>query len=379
MSQKTVVSVFGLTPHRIGSGEAYARELSEQLAQRGWKSVLCFAATPPDHVREYLQAPNVSFEAIPNVWQTNRETTSALYSILKRHRPRILHLQYTGFISTFPWLARIAGVEKVYFTDQGSPPEDYRAATSPLWKRAATRIINHPLTGVVSVSQFVYKTFTARGLLPDDRFHLIYNSVDIANAQRGQASGSEFRERFKIPADALVVTQVSWLIPEKGIADFLVAAKDVVAAEPRAHFVLAGGGSQAKTFEQQAASLGISSSVTFTGVVSNPLAEGLFAASDVVCQMSRWQEAFGYVIAEAMATGKPMVGTRVGGIPELIEDGKTGFIVDRRDTKAMAEKIIELLRDPELRRRMGDAGRLAAAEKFNHKTNCIQLLELYGI
>ena len=80
-----------------------------------------------------------------------------------------------------------------------------------------------------------------------------------------------------------------------------------------------------------------------------------------------------------MASGKPLVGTRVGGIPEIIEHGKTGYLVDRRDTAAMAYRILELLRDPELRRRMGEAGRQVAVEKFNHKTKLGQLVKLYGI
>ena len=111
----------------------------------------------------------------------------------------------------------------------------------------------------------------------------------------------------------------------------------------------------------------------------DPLAEGLYAASDVVCQMSRWEEVFGYVNAEAMASYKPLVGTRVGGIPEIVEDGVSGFLVPRRDPAAMSAKILQLLKDAELRRRMGDAGRRIVEEKFNHKTNIAQLIRMYGI
>src|SRR5205823_5139867 len=108
----------------------------------------------------------------------------------------------------------------------------------------------------------------------------------------------EFRRRYQIPADRIVVTQVSWLIPEKGVDDLLVAARDVIAAEPRAHFVLAGDGAHRPNLERLARDLGIASQVTFTGPVVDPLGEGLFAASDIVCQLSRWEEVFGYVNAE---------------------------------------------------------------------------------
>ncbi|HMC61957.1 MAG TPA: glycosyltransferase family 4 protein, partial [Candidatus Solibacter sp.] len=302
-----------------------------------------------------------------------------LFAVLKQYRPRILHLYFTGFLSAYPWMAKLLLVEKVYFTDQGSQPEGFVQTRAPLWKRAAMRAINGPLTGVISVSGYGYRNFTARDLLPRKRFHMIYNSVDVARANLGLARAGEFRRRYGIPPDRLVVTQVSWLIPEKGVDDLLAAARDVVAAEPRAHFLLAGEGAHRPNLEQAARDLGIQAHVTFTGVVSDPLADGLFAASDVVCQMSRWEEVFGYVNAEAMASGKPLVGTRVGGIPEIVDHGKTGYLVDRRDTSAMACRILELLRDPDLRRRMGEAGRQRAVEKFNHKTNVAQLVKLYGI
>jgi len=88
---------------------------------------------------------------------------------------------------------------------------------------------------------------------------------------------------------------------------------------------------------------------------------------------------FGYVIAEAMATSKPVVATRVGGIPELIADGETGFLVNRGDTTAMSARILELLKNPEQRRRMGEAGLRAATAKFNHQTNVAQAIALYKI
>jgi glycosyltransferase involved in cell wall biosynthesis len=379
LKNNTVVSVFGFDPYRIGAGEIFARELSEQLAARGWKSVLCFLKAPPEPVRRFLQLPNVSIEVVEDSWQLSAKATRRLFAVMKQYRPRILHLYFTGFLSAYPWMGKMLGVEKVYFTDQSSQPEGFVQTRAPLWKRAAMRVINGPLTAVISVSDYGYRNFTARDLLPKKRFHIIYNSVDVARANLGLVKAGEFRRRYGIPRDRLVVTQVSWLIPEKGVDDLLAAARGVVAAEPRAHFVLAGEGAHRPKLEQTARDLGIQDHVTFTGVVPDPLADGLFAASDIVCQMSRWEEVFGYVNAEAMASGKPLVGTRVGGIPEIIDHGRTGYLVDRRDTAAMTYRILELLRDPDLRGRMGEAGRRVAEEKFNHKKNVEQLVKLYGI
>jgi glycosyltransferase involved in cell wall biosynthesis len=85
------------------------------------------------------------------------------------------------------------------------------------------------------------------------------------------------------------------------------------------------------------------------------------------------------VIAEAMAYGKPVVATRVGGIPELIEDGGSGFLVDRGDAAGMADRILRLLGDPAMRERMGRAGRAAVEVRFNLRENVARVLALYGL
>jgi glycosyltransferase involved in cell wall biosynthesis len=114
-------------------------------------------------------------------------------------------------------------------------------------------------------------------------------------------------------------------------------------------------------------------------MIDDPFAEGVFQAADVVCQFSRWEEVFGWMIAEAMAHGKPVVATRVGGIPELIEDGVNGYLVGRGDAPAMSDRILMLLGDPGLRNRMGEAGRAVVADKFDLRTNVAQLIKSYGI
>jgi glycosyltransferase involved in cell wall biosynthesis len=85
------------------------------------------------------------------------------------------------------------------------------------------------------------------------------------------------------------------------------------------------------------------------------------------------------MIAEAMAHGKPVVATRVGGIPELITNGRSGFLVERSDTAAMSERILTLLADPALRARMGQAGRETVSDKFDLRKNVAQLITSYGI
>jgi glycosyltransferase involved in cell wall biosynthesis len=373
---KTLVSVCGIRPFRVGGGEALAREVSVQLAARGWKNVLCFRSPPTDPVREFLNLPNVSIEVLPDSWKLAWKPTRGLARILARYRPEIMHLQFTGFISPYPWLAKLFGVKKVFFTDQSSRPEGYVTPRAALWRRAGTRIANYPLDRVVCISDYVRDSWVTSDVLPASRFVRIYNSVD---ASRCAADGSALRRDYGIPEDRQVVLQVSWVIPDKGFDDLLAAARLVVDRNPAVHFLMAGEGADRPRLMAETVKVGLQDHVTWTGIVANPLDNGLYAAADVVCQVSRWEEAFGYVIAEALASRRPVIGTRVGAIPELVRHGQTGFLVERRNPVELAARILELLGDPGLRRQMGEAGRRLALEEFDQRTNVARLIELYGI
>jgi glycosyltransferase involved in cell wall biosynthesis len=375
----TLLSVFGVKPLRIGGTETFARELSLQLAEHGWKSVLCFLSEPTDEVRRFLDVPNISLEVLANSTNGNWNTRGNLLRIIGKHRPEKLHLHFVSFLNSYSWLARIGSVRQVFFTDHHSRPAGYIQARAPFWKRNAVRIINQPVTKVICVSRYGYECMTSIDLLPQDRFEMIYNGVDLSRVKTDQALAMDFRKRYSIPADRAIVTQVSWMIPEKGIADFLAAARLVLAQNSKVQFVLVGDGAKRDEYMEKADALGIVGHVTWTGMVEDPFGEGVFAAADLVCQFSRWEEVFGWMIAEAMAHGKPVVATRVGGIPELIEEGLSGYLVSRGDTAAMSERILRLLGDPELRQRLGANGRDTVAARFDLRKNVTQLIGSYGI
>jgi glycosyltransferase involved in cell wall biosynthesis len=370
-----VVSVFGVKPTRIGGGEVFARALSARLAARGWESVLCYQSLPEGEVRRFLELPNVTFEVLPDAWKFAARPAGELARILKRHPADILHLYFTGFLSPYPWVARLRGVAKVFFTDQGSHPEGYVATRRPVWKRLAARALNFPLNQVISISDYNVDCMLRRGLIDAGRVMRIYNSVDLAAAH---GDGAAFRLRHGVPAGAPVVAQASWMIPEKGITDLIEAAQLVIQRIPQAHFVLAGEGQHRNQYMAMARDLGMEAHFTWTGLLHNPVAEGLYAAADVVCQVSRWEEAFGWVIAEAMAASRPIVATRVGGIPELVTDGGNGFLVAPRAPAEITERLVQLLEDSALRSRMGAAGRLAAERKFDLAHNLDTLMRAYG-
>src|SRR6266436_8310307 len=220
---------------------------------------------------------------------------------------------------------------------------------------------------------------TAADLLPRSRFEMIYNGVDLSRVKANPSLATKFKERYSIPGERAIVTQVSWIIPEKGIADFLETARLVLRQNRKVQFVLVGEGVNREQYARDAAAMGLGDHITWTGMIDDPFGEGVFHAADLVCQFSRWEEVFGWMIAEAMAHGKPVIATRVGGIPELIVDGASGFLVDRGDVENLSKRVLQLLSDPALGERMGAAGRDDVARKFDLRKNVAQLMESYGI
>jgi len=376
---RKVISVFGVEPRRIGGTEMFARELSAQLGDCGWHSVLCFLSEPTGEVRRFLELPNVSFATLANSTDGGWRASVNLFRILRKHRAEMLHLHFVGLLTFYPWIAKLARVSKVFFTDHHSRPAGYIPRRAPLWKRVATRVIGFPFTRLLCVSNYGYECMTTVDALPRDRFEMIYNGIDLSRVNPRIDAAARFRRRFSIPEDRSIVGQVSWLIPEKGIADFLEVARQVCSQTTDVQFVWVGDGANREQYVKDAAAMGLTDRVTFTGMIDDPLGEGVFQAFDVVCQFSRWEEVFGWMIAEAMAHHKPVVATRVGGIPELITDGDSGYLVDRGETKSMSSRVMELLNSFELRARMGRAAREKVERKFDLRTNVSQLIDAYRL
>jgi len=375
----SVLSVLGVHPFRIGGVETLARELSLQLHECGCRSILCFQSEPQHHVREFLSLPNVSFEILPDPSGVGLRTSLEFGHILRKHRPEIVHLYFTSPQGPFPWIAKLFSAEKVFYTDQGSAPEGHVQRPLPAWKKALGQLAASPLSRVFCASSYNARRILVREMVDHERCETLYNSVDLDRVRGIVQSAKNFRARFGIPEERAIVLQIGVIAAEKGVPDLLEAARLIVDRTHRVHFVFAGDGPSMDEYKRTACELGIEDHVTWTGLVEDPFREGVFSAADIVCQVSRWQEAYGWTIAEAMAHSKPLVATHVGGIPEVVQHGRTGFLVPRRDPRAIADRILQLLEDPAQCAAMGQMGRKKVTVDFDVRRYVARLLECYGL
>jgi len=189
---------------------------------------------------------------------------------------------------------------------------------------------------------------------------LIYNGVDLER-YAAHDSCCMLHVEFDIPTAAPIVGVVARLEPEKGHPTLLEAWPEVLATVPDAHLLVVGEGSRREALEAQAAELGLHDRVVFTGRRDDVPA--VTSALDVAVLPS-YREAQGLSILEAMALSRPVVASAVGGIPEMIEDGRTGLLVPPRDAPALAAAITRLLTDHPLADTLGRAGHDLAYDQF---------------
>ncbi|MEO8392290.1 MAG: glycosyltransferase family 4 protein [Chloroflexota bacterium] len=206
--------------------------------------------------------------------------------------------------------------------------------------------------------------------LPPDSVRVLPPGVDTERFQPG-IDGSQVRADAHIAPDAPLVALVARFQDVKGHDVFQAMARQVAKAMPEARFIVAGESINEKSADDsykarilaahQADPL-LRERLVYLGFRTD--AERVMAAADVVVCSSSF-ESYGMVNVEAMASGKPVVSTRRGGPSETVADGETGFLVDAGDTEGLARNVIALLRDPDLRRRMGAAGRARVERLFS--------------
>jgi glycosyltransferase involved in cell wall biosynthesis len=189
---------------------------------------------------------------------------------------------------------------------------------------------------------------------------LVHNGVDLARYDRTEACCTLI-EDYGLEPGAQIVGVVGRLEPEKGHPTLIDAWPRVLESVPDAYLLIVGEGSRREALEHQVAELGIGSRVIFTGRRDDVPA--VTAALDVAVLPS-YREAQGLTILEAMALSRPVVASNVGGIPEMVEDGRTGLLVPPHDPQALATAIIRLLVDHPLADMLARAGHDLVHERF---------------
>jgi glycosyltransferase involved in cell wall biosynthesis len=229
-------------------------------------------------------------------------------------------------------------------------------------KRPIERLLAPWADGVIAVAKGQIPFLVEDIHYTEKQIRVIYNGIDLRDWTPAARDESLLRE-LDIAPDAPVVGILAMLRPEKDHDTFLAAAKRVLERHPTARFLIVGDGPEQGRLEQVAASLGLAGAVRFTGRRTD--VARFLSVFDVSVLCSKTIETFPMSFLEAMAMQRPIIGTRVGGVPEMIEEGENGFVVPLRDPPALADAIVRVVADRRTALAMGRRSREIVEQRFS--------------
>jgi glycosyltransferase involved in cell wall biosynthesis len=223
----------------------------------------------------------------------------------------------------------------------------------------------------IAASEAIRRMLVGDGV-PADRTVTVHEGIDVDHVLAAPAVN--VHEAFWLPHRAPVVGNVAALVPHKGHRHLIEAARLVVREVPDARFVILGEGELREQLQRQVREYQLEKHVLLPGFRTDVL--GCLKGFDLFV-MSSVTEGLGTSLLDAMACSKAIVATQAGGMPEVVDEGRTGFLVAPRDHHTMARAIIRLLTDEPLRRQMGEAGFARVRERFTVERMVVETAAVY--
>jgi len=219
----------------------------------------------------------------------------------------------------------------------------------------------------------------ARALGAQEPLELVPYGADEVEVPPEAAAA--LRSRLGVTSEEVLVAGVGRLVPVKGFDYLVQALAEASREDPRLRLVLVGEGSERTALAERAEALGVADRVQLVGAVTHEAVHPFLAAADVVAVPSiRFKglvDGLPNVALEGMAAGKPLVATRVGGLPELVHDGRNGLLVEEKSITELTSALLGLARDPDLRARLGAAARDEIRAERSWATVARRFVEIY--
>jgi glycosyltransferase involved in cell wall biosynthesis len=340
----------------VAGGQAIALRLAQAMRERGGEAA--FVAPERGPFTERAEREGYAVHVVDLRRSFRLDGAAKLARVLRRERPDVLHTHTLAAGNALSRLAgRLAGVPVVSHLHIEN---HFRPSTRRLLASLDNRTAPWA-AALVAVSEDTKRAYERQGY-PAGRVEVIHNGVDLP------PNGAP-REN-----DPLVIGEIARLCDVKGQRELIRALADV----PGARLVLAGRDlEQAGAFERELVTEAERAGVAERVELGFRDDVGALLDELDVLALPSWTEGLPMTVLEAMAHGRPVVATPVGGTPEVVADGETGLLVPPRDPEALAAALRRLLADPDLRRRMGEAGRRRVAEQFTADRMAERVLELY--
>lgn len=283
-------------------------------------------------------------------WEVHR--FRALVALLRRERFDVVHSHMFGSNVWGTTLGRAFGVPVIVAHEH-----NWSYSGNPVRVLIDRQLISRLATKFVAVSRANQERMMAVERIPAEKI-VVLPTAYIPSAV---SSGLDIRAELGLPPESLIVGTAAILRVEKALNVLIEAHARVLREFSDAHLVIAGEGDRQAELERQVAELGTGNRVHFLG--NRPDVDSILSTIDVGALSSDW-EGMPLFVFECMAAGTALVATAVGGVPEIVEHGRTGLLVQPRDPAALAAALAELLADPQRRAQLAEA----ASERINEFT-----------
>jgi glycosyltransferase involved in cell wall biosynthesis len=285
-----------------------------------------------------------------------------LYRLIRRYRFDIVHTHTSKAGILGRCAAKMAGTQVIVHTPHGHLFYGYYGkfkTRSFIWlERTIARITSC----IITLTEIGKKEHISFGIAQPQKFRVVQSGIDAEAFKKTDPSRVEkLRKELGLSSDNKVVGTVARLVPVKGHSYFIQAAEKIVKVIPQSRFMIVGDGVLRAKLEKLVKEKNLRDYFYFLGLRSD--VSDLLSLFDVFV-LSSLNEGMGKVVVEAMASSKPVVATRVGGIPEVVSDNDTGLLVEPMNIDSLAESVISLLKDKQRSMAMGEAGRRRAEAIF---------------
>lgn len=332
--------------HAFGFGGAHIKimTLLKEIDNTKFSVDLALPASDAVDIRRFamLQKKGVTIETFKLEGSSDIFGMLRLYRLIKRRNYHIVHIHQAKFGGTIGRLAaRLALSPKIVVEEAGFAMNHYWI-NNPIYRFLHFRVV-HPiwntffLDRMIAVSHAVAKSTVQREKVSPRRIRVICNGIDASQFNPSREASSEQRRVLGIPQDTFLVSFVGRFGPEKGISFLLKGFAQAFQRVNNIHLVLIGDGPLKEQLDREIANYNLAKNVTMVGWRDD--IPSLLNAVDLLVLPSL-NEAFGLVLLEAMAASVPVIGTQVGGIPEIIRHGRTGILVPPGSSEAIEASII---------------------------------------
>lgn len=300
----------------------------------------------------------------------------AIRKAIKNFRPDVVHTHSAKGGLLGRRAAWSLGVPAVIHTVHGAPFHEFQPWLAREFFRRCERYAAARCHHLISVADAMTDLMVDAGVAPREKFTTVYSGMDVEPFLHADQHRQRVREKYGISPDRIVIGKIARLFHLKGHDDLITAAEQVVRQCPQVMFLLVGDGILRESLLQRIEALGLQEHFVFTGLVSPTEVPELIGAMDVLVHTSL-REGLARALPQALIAGKPAVSYDIDGAREVVLSDQTGFLVPPRNTQKLAQSLIRLAQQQELRDKLGRAGQARFTEQFRHQTMTAQIREIY--